>query len=98
MPNIAKIYSIATGKAVAPEQQPEDKDLAIKTQVRLNWLQSTPTQEMFSSIGKEIEDCLAQAETLAVTYSTHQNHQQIIQILVKANTLRKVLESYASNH
>lgn len=98
MPNLAKIYDLATGKLSKPVEDPNKPlEAAARTQIKFDWLQSTVTQEMFSSISKEIEDCLAQAEALAVSYPTHQNHQQIIQTLVKANSLRKVIEVYATS-
>ncbi len=103
MPNFQKIYSNAIGRVSLLEREQEQKakeetkeqiEASARTQIRLDWLQSTITQELFSTIGKQVEDYLAQAELLAISYPSHQNHQQIIHALVKANTLRKVIESY----
>ena len=75
------------------ESQP-DTEVTLSIQAKINWLGDSVTQLMISSIRKEIDELELQARQLAVSYPQHNNHQQIVQSLVKADTLRKVLDKY----
>lgn len=77
------------------ESQP-DTEVTLSRQLKLNWIKDPVTQQMLSSIQKEIDEMNVLATQLACSYPTHNNHQQVIQTLVKADTLRKVIDTYAS--
>ena len=81
MPNLSSIYT----ELIAHD----------KHQSRLNWRNSTVTQEIFSEMEEQVISLERQARDLACTYHQHQNHQQIIQLLVRANELRKLIATYA---
>ena len=97
--NIQKIYSDTIGRKPKEELGEPIKspaEDASSFQARMQWLESTITQDVFKNIKDEIVFLEAQARTLACTYPTHQNHQQIIHALVRAEELRKVIDKYAS--
>lgn len=104
--NLAKIYADASGKTEVvqrridelkmPEQQTKEREEAARAQVKFDWLKSTVTQEMLENIGKEITTLINQAIDMSLTYHQTNNHQQIINTLVKVHTLRKVLKDYAN--
>ena len=102
--NPAKIYGDAVGRTEAYQRRVGELDVktgvspteeATLKQQKFDWLQSSVTTVMFKQIGEQIEALRNQATELATTYHQHNNHQQIINLLIQANTLKKQLEAYA---
>lgn len=112
MPNLAKIYHQSCGRVPpSPEQEessqfvgeqtqqiekPQQVD-AVRQQLKISWLQSTVTEEMVKSLSNDRDSLLKQAINLAETYQTNGNHQQIINCLIKASTIGKVIEQYVGH-
>jgi hypothetical protein len=100
MGNLHKIYSDAIGRVISKEKQEEPfspAEDATSKQIKINWLQSTTTNQMFSSIGREIEVLIEQAITDACSFHNHGNSQRIIDALIRADQLRKVINKYGDN-
>lgn len=79
-------------KETPPPVSPTEQKMAMQAQS--NWIRSHQTAKVFEAIGKEIEELEAQARNFAVTYHEHNNHQQIIQRLIRADELRKIIKTY----
>ncbi len=90
MPNLPSLYTqLTTAHAVsAPPVEPQPEEDAGHQQLRVNWLQSTITQELMDKQGEECSKLLQEAIDLAVT---HRNPERIIQNLIRVDTLRKVM-------
>lgn len=73
----------------------QEKDV-VATQARLDWLASTETQRLLKSLLKESDSLVGEAIGLALTHHQSDNTKQIVQKLVEANTLRKVVKTYVS--
>ncbi len=65
-----------------------------RIQAKHNWKQSTVTQEFVLSTQEEIGTLLKDAVNLAVSYPTHNNHQQIVQKLQSVKTLQEFLDKH----
>lgn len=65
-----------------------------RTQVKHQWKQSTVTQELVLSVKKEINDLIVSSISLAVSYPQTSNHQQIVQNLIRVDSLQKLLDTY----
>lgn len=99
MPNLSKIYTEACGihipgEVPLPTSPAED---ATRMQLKSNWLESTVTQELIKALTEEVTNLETMARQMAVGYPSNQNHLAIIQYLVKADTIRKIIEKYARN-
>jgi uncharacterized coiled-coil DUF342 family protein len=97
--NIQKIYSESIGRkpkedSVVHSLSPEAD--AARLQARMNWLESTITQEIFRDLQNKVVELETQARQLACSYHQHNNHQQIIALLIRADEARKVIDTYAS--
>lgn len=76
------------------EQKTEDQ--VIKRTMQVQWLQDTTTKEMFRALQTEILNLESRASQLAVTYHEHNNHMEIINLLVRAAELKKIKLTYGS--
>jgi hypothetical protein len=91
-----KVYSQVSGKqleldsVVSPQKDPARLALIH------NWLQSTVTQEMLADINENEQGLITLAIQQACSYPSHNNHQQIVQLLVRVDTLRKLKETYVN--
>jgi hypothetical protein len=98
--NLTKIYHDTIGNipqditpdGIPPVLQNTKKPDAARGQVKQQWLQSTITQELFASLNEQYEQLVQDAITHACTFSQHQNPYQIINRLVRANELRKLIK------
>lgn len=99
--NTVKIYSKAIGTPV------DDSIVQVKLQQQTNkadrqasiqqWKQHPLTKEFFSKINNDIAELDNEARELAFNYHQTNNHDAIIQRLLRASTLRKVIEETHSN-
>ena len=64
--------------------------------IKIQWLQEEPTQEFFKSLSRQIESLETQARNLACAYHINNNHQEIIQLLIRAVELRNIKQTYGS--
>lgn len=92
---INKAYELVTGAVdhQPVEKKPEVPD-AVREQLLLNWKRSTITKELMDSLSREVENLESQARSYACSYPQHNNHHQIINALVRASELRKVIEKW----
>lgn len=97
MGNLSEIYHTHITQKEFGGNPSKDERLNFEhEQLRVNWLNSTITLEMISSINKEIEENMLLALSLANNYAVNKNADKIVQTLNHINTLKKVLETYAS--
>jgi len=97
--NTVKIYSEAIGRTVMTEGLPESPaEDAARKQMLFNWLQSTPTQELFESLKTSADSLIEQAINLAITYHTHKTHEQILSCLVRAHELKNVIKQQTKQY
>lgn len=91
MPNYARLYRLSTtsDKEAPVNKQPDlQLDAALVSQ-KLNWLNSTQTQEVFKDVVKQENDLIDFAVSLSSNTSAQPNVQLILQVLVRVDTLRK---------
>lgn len=69
-------------------------DDAFLAQARMDWLQSPVTAQVLKQISTQIEELELRARQLAVSYHVHTNHNEIVALLIRADTLRKFKETY----
>lgn len=81
---------IDDGDKISPAE-----DALIKQQIS-DWLRSPVTGNLIRSFAQEVDELEAEARNLALSYHTHGNHVLIISKLVKADTLRKVIERHGT--
>ena len=93
--NQAKLYSDATSLPDEKAPAVDTPEQAMHKQLILNWRNDAITRIKVAELEKQITELLEEATQLAVSYPQTNNHQQIVQKLVKADTLRKVVDSYA---
>ena len=96
--NVAKIYSDSVGR-VPQEPKQESKSPAAdaaRLQALTNWLESTITQELFKTANERINALVEQAITAASSYPTTKDSETVIQELVRADELRKLMNTYAN--
>lgn len=97
--NTAKAYQSAVNP---PSDKPEDvketvdPDSIILQQKVHEWKRSTVNVEYVRKTQEQISSLLDDAMKLAVQYHQSNNHQQIINKLVQADTLRKVVNDHVS--
>lgn len=91
-----QLYTELTKLPAEAQEVPvsEIQESEARTQVKHQWKQSTVTQELVFSIKKEINDLIVSSISLAVSYPQTSNHQQIVQNLIKVDTLQKLLDTY----
>lgn len=87
------VYHKAAGKYNPEPESPAIEDAQL-TQLKHDWLTNPITAAMFKNIGIEVSSLMEQAISLAVSYPQHNNHQQIVEKLVRINELRKIKETY----
>lgn len=68
---------------------------AIAVQEHFNWLASDSTKRMMLSLKKQSDSLVTDAIGLALVNHQSDNSKQIVHKLIEANTLRKVVETYA---
>jgi hypothetical protein len=76
------------------ERELKAQSLEIKVAQKQQWHQDHITQELFRSISSEIEALETRARELACNYPSNQNHQEVIQLLVRSAELRKLQKHY----
>ena len=88
-------YQAVTGTGpLTPEQSGEED--AAKFNARLQWLASQRTQEVFQELIKQSDVMVTDAIALAMNNHQQDNTKHIVTKLVQANTLRKVVSTYAA--
>lgn len=98
MANLAKLYTDATRlpKEVKEDNSKESEDSKQQSQAnetfKLNWLGQPQTKDFFEKVEDDINNLLHEAVNLAVQYPQTNNHDGIVNRLVRVDTLRKVLE------
>src|SRR5512139_3229795 len=100
MPNIQKLYSESIGRKPLVEASSihlSPTEESTRKQLKINWLESTITQEIFKELVEEANSLEEAARQLALTYHTTKNHDAIIQNLIRASEIRKILTKYASS-
>ena len=80
---------------VVDELPPTEEDVS-KAQARINWIQSTGTQELIKSLTNDSNVLVADAIKLAVINHQQDNAKLIVHKLIEANTLRKVMDKYVT--
>lgn len=80
--------------AEVPQNVAAIQESEARIQVKHQWKESTVTQELVRSLKKEINDLIVTSISLAISYPQTSNHQQIIQNLIKVNTLQELLDIY----
>ena len=91
---ITKAYSSVTKLAKEPHPSPESDENIAAVAEQMNWLASSPTQRMVAAIVKDVNQLLADAADLAMINHQQENSKLIVQKLVEAKTLQKVLSRY----
>ena len=86
------IIQTEEGKPIPDNISPAED--ASRAQRKMDWMQSTHTENLIKKYTEEINNLIAQAMVLATTYSSHQNHFEIINKLIRANELRKLIEDW----
>src|ERR1700743_3657946 len=97
--NFGKLYTDLTRLPEDVSGQAEQSVSSIqeseaRIQAKHNWKQSTITQEVIADTIIEISTLLADSVNLAVSYPQTNNHQAIIQKLIKAKTLQEFLDKH----
>ena len=76
-------------------QAPVEGD-AVAIQARIDWVQSSGTQALVKALTNDSNILVADAIKLALVNHQQDNSKHIVQKLVEANCLRKVMEKYVS--
>ncbi len=94
----SRAYSQAIGRG--PKEDEINPDGTIPTQkepdaarhnVKVQWLESTITQEFLKKLSDEITNLVGEAIALSCNYHQTQNHLQIINRLIRAAELKRLL-------
>ena len=94
------IYSEVSGRQERFDNNQPKKEVispaeqATITQTKVDWIQHPITTEMFRDINETIAGHLQQAVQLAVTFPQHKDFAQIINVLVKVDTLQNLIKVY----
>jgi hypothetical protein len=100
MPNLLKVYTDLTKFPSEDEkkfmQEVNPADDAARTQALSNWKHSSITKEKIQKHEMEYAKLVNESIKLAVSYPTHKNFEQIVQNLVKANTLIEIITEYGN--
>lgn len=67
-----------------------------KHSMKLQWLSDDITATFFKTLSSQIGELETQARLLACAYHRHNNHQEIIHLLVRAEELRKLIKTYGT--
>lgn len=67
-----------------------------RKQAKINWLESSITQEVIKDMHTQATEFIELAVRHAVSYPTAKNHDIIIQLLVRADQTRKLVNKYAT--
>ena len=78
------------------ESLPPVQEDVVKVQARVDWLASAETQRLVKTLTKEINQLMSDAIGLARVNHQSENSKQIVHKLIEADTLRKVVENYAT--
>jgi len=90
----ADLYHKTTGQFVEDVVPPPETDATIG-QLETDWKHHPFTAKFHRELSEEIDALITSAMSLATCYHTHNNHQQIIEKLVRAAELRKLKVKYA---
>lgn len=94
MSNISKLYTELTSTpSDAPPEEILDTGLL---QLKVNWLNSTVTQEVAKSLIKDENDLIDKAVGLACSTTTI-NAQLLVQILVRVDTIRRLRNDFSDS-
>lgn len=94
MSNIAKLYTdLTSGPAIEPPIKEEILDAGLQ-QLKLNWIQSTITQEVFKGLIEDEKQLLDKAIGLAT--SSNPDTLKLIQILVRVDTIRRLRTEFSN--
>lgn len=74
--------------------QPEPVDINFK----MEWVKSTETQRMVAQLTENSNKLVDDAISLALINHQQDNAKSIIHKLIEANSLRKIIKTYASVH
>lgn len=74
------------------EEQAQQTDT--KRILKVQWLNQTVTNDMFTAIGSSIDELENRARQLAYTYNVEQKYLEIINLLVRAQELRNLRNTY----
>ena len=96
MANISSIYNQAIDPT--PREGSEPSKDAATIQAEVNWQNASITKRFFKALEDEANVLEKTARNLAVSYHSHQNHNQIVQLLIRSAELRKILSNYASRN
>lgn len=77
-------------------QQQKQENEAIKRTLVVQWLTDGVTQSMFKELDAEILSLETLAREKACAYAVHQNHLEIVNLLVRSAELRKLKQKYVS--
>jgi len=96
--NHAKIYSqaVSGNVDVVPLNPQVEVDNAIAGQQLAQWVANPLTQKHFSLLVKQSESCIDDALALATVNHQNNNSQLIVNKLLEANVLRKVVGKYGT--
>lgn len=92
--NTASLYQKATNPVEEQAPVQETPEQALNKQLFANWRSDAITRIKIIELETQISELLRDAVQLAVTYPTTNNHQQMVQKLIRVDALRKVVESY----
>jgi len=70
------------------KQQQQEHENEIKRTIKIQWIQDSVTQQFLKDLNKDIAANETRARDLAFTYHTHNNHLEIVNLLVRATELR----------
>lgn len=89
----SRAYSHAVGYLEESESTLPEPNLEL-VQERINWLNSSVTAKLVKDLSSYAEELELQARNSACCYHQHTNHQNVIQLLVRAAEIRKVINAY----
>jgi vacuolar-type H+-ATPase subunit H len=104
--NHVEIYKQATtpqglaGRSINDEEKAKEaaRSAAVRLEEdlkRAQWLNDKYTQQVLKELRDKRNEFNQQAITQATTYPTHNNHQQIVQLLQQVATIDNLLATYA---
>jgi len=80
------------------KQEQQTENAVIKRTLIVQWNSDAVTQDMFKHVTEEITSLESTAREKACSYAVHNNHQEIINLLVRAAELRKLKSKYVSSN
>lgn len=105
MADVSRLLNEASGRAEQTRKRLESDEAtnketfspaedAAKKQAKQNWLTSTITEEMFLSIGSQSKQLIDAALDAASNVTDEEGRMKIVHMLIKAKTLREVINTY----